>query len=87
MHESFHKDDPHRFTRPWISWADAMYAEPAPTRPGRVGRSGGFDWVRHPPARSRGAAPAGGGACHACCPVSWPDWSNCCSDAEAVRCT
>ncbi|GGX92497.1 hypothetical protein GCM10010358_53050 [Streptomyces minutiscleroticus] len=27
MHESFHKDDPHRFTRPWFSWADAMYAE------------------------------------------------------------
>lgn len=27
MHESFHKDDPHRFTRPWFSWANAMYAE------------------------------------------------------------
>jgi len=27
MHESFHKDDPHRYTRPWFSWADAMYAE------------------------------------------------------------
>lgn len=27
MHESFHKDDPRRFTRPWFSWADAMYAE------------------------------------------------------------
>jgi hypothetical protein len=27
MHESFHKDDPLRFTRPWFSWANAMYAE------------------------------------------------------------
>lgn len=27
MHESFHKDDPHRFTRPWFSLANAMYAE------------------------------------------------------------
>ncbi|MEV5607289.1 glycoside hydrolase family 125 protein [Streptomyces sp. NPDC052225] len=27
MHESFHRDDPHRFTRPWFSWANAMYAE------------------------------------------------------------
>ncbi|MEV1023204.1 glycoside hydrolase family 125 protein [Streptomyces sp. NPDC050264] len=27
MHESFHKDDPGRFTRPWFSWANAMYAE------------------------------------------------------------
>jgi uncharacterized protein len=27
MHESFHKDDPYRFTRPWFSWANAMYAE------------------------------------------------------------
>ncbi|MFE3263596.1 glycoside hydrolase family 125 protein [Streptomyces sp. NPDC059215] len=27
MHESFHKDDPSRFTRPWFSWANAMYAE------------------------------------------------------------
>ncbi|MFE9681943.1 glycoside hydrolase family 125 protein [Streptomyces sp. NPDC006285] len=27
MHESFHKDDPHRFTRHWFSWANAMYAE------------------------------------------------------------
>ncbi|MFE7170342.1 glycoside hydrolase family 125 protein [Streptomyces sp. NPDC057616] len=25
--ESFHKDDPRRFTRPWFSWANAMYAE------------------------------------------------------------
>ncbi|MFC9324911.1 glycoside hydrolase family 125 protein [Kitasatospora sp. NPDC057015] len=27
MHESFHKDDPGKFTRPWFSWANAMYAE------------------------------------------------------------
>ncbi|MGV9967536.1 glycoside hydrolase family 125 protein [Streptomyces olivaceus] len=27
MHESFHKDDPGRYTRPWFSWANAMYAE------------------------------------------------------------
>ncbi|MFC7936264.1 glycoside hydrolase family 125 protein [Streptomyces sp. NPDC057387] len=27
MHESFHKDDPSHFTRPWFSWANAMYAE------------------------------------------------------------
>ncbi|MET7290755.1 glycoside hydrolase family 125 protein [Streptomyces griseoloalbus] len=27
MHESFHKDDPRQFTRPWFSWANAMYAE------------------------------------------------------------
>ncbi|MEU4008042.1 glycoside hydrolase family 125 protein [Streptomyces pseudogriseolus] len=27
MHESFHKDDPRRYTRPWFSWANAMYAE------------------------------------------------------------
>lgn len=26
MHESFHCDDPSRFTRPWFSWADMMYA-------------------------------------------------------------
>jgi hypothetical protein len=27
MHESFHRDDPTVFTRPWFSWANAMYAE------------------------------------------------------------
>jgi meiotically up-regulated gene 157 (Mug157) protein len=27
MHESFHKDDPSRFTRAWFSWADAMFCE------------------------------------------------------------
>ncbi|MBU6212869.1 MAG: glycoside hydrolase family 125 protein [Actinomycetales bacterium] len=25
MHESFHADDPHTFTRPWFSWADMTY--------------------------------------------------------------
>lgn len=27
MHESFHKDDPARFTREWFSWANAMFCE------------------------------------------------------------
>ena len=27
VHESFHCDRPTRFTRPWFSWADAMYCE------------------------------------------------------------
>ncbi len=27
MHESFHKDDPARFTRPWFAWANALFAE------------------------------------------------------------
>ncbi|WP_423919661.1 glycoside hydrolase family 125 protein [Frigoribacterium sp. 2-23] len=27
MHESFHKDDPDVFTRPWFSWANAMFCE------------------------------------------------------------
>jgi len=27
MHEGFHKDDPTRFTRPWFSWANAVFAE------------------------------------------------------------
>ncbi len=27
MHESFHKDDPTRFTRDWFSWANAMFCE------------------------------------------------------------
>ncbi|MFZ7087877.1 glycoside hydrolase family 125 protein [Curtobacterium sp. RRHDQ10] len=27
MHESFHMDDPTEYTRPWFSWANAMYAE------------------------------------------------------------
>ena len=27
MHEGFHVDDPNQFTRPWFSWANAMYCE------------------------------------------------------------
>jgi meiotically up-regulated gene 157 (Mug157) protein len=27
MHEGFHVDDPHQFTRPWFAWANSMYAE------------------------------------------------------------
>ncbi|MGA4508947.1 glycoside hydrolase family 125 protein [Propionibacteriaceae bacterium G1746] len=27
MHESFHADDPSRFTRPWFSWANSMFCE------------------------------------------------------------
>jgi meiotically up-regulated gene 157 (Mug157) protein len=27
MHESFHKDDPTQFTRPWFAWANSMFAE------------------------------------------------------------
>lgn len=27
MHESFHKDDPTTFTRPWFSWANTLFAE------------------------------------------------------------
>jgi len=27
MHEGFHRDDPHQFTRPWFSWADSMFCE------------------------------------------------------------
>lgn len=27
MHESFHKDDPAQFTRPWFAWANSMFAE------------------------------------------------------------
>ncbi len=27
MHESFHKDDPARFTRPWFAWANSLFAE------------------------------------------------------------
>jgi meiotically up-regulated gene 157 (Mug157) protein len=27
MHESFHKDDPDVYTRPWFSWANAMFCE------------------------------------------------------------
>jgi meiotically up-regulated gene 157 (Mug157) protein len=27
MHESFHKDNPTQFTRPWFSWANALFGE------------------------------------------------------------
>jgi meiotically up-regulated gene 157 (Mug157) protein len=27
MHESFHKDDPMQFTRPWFAWANSLFAE------------------------------------------------------------
>jgi uncharacterized protein len=27
MHESFHKDDPAKFTRPWFAWANTLFGE------------------------------------------------------------
>ncbi len=27
MHESFHKDDPTRFTREWFAWANTLFGE------------------------------------------------------------
>ena len=27
MHESFHKDDPNKFTRSWFAWANTMFGE------------------------------------------------------------
>ncbi len=27
MHESFHKNDPERFTRPWFAWANTLFGE------------------------------------------------------------
>jgi uncharacterized protein len=27
IHESFHKDDPTKFTRPWFAWANSLFAE------------------------------------------------------------
>ena len=27
MHESFHKDDPSQFTRPWFAWANTLFGE------------------------------------------------------------
>ena len=44
MHESFHVDDPSDFTRPWFSWANAMFcellltlaADPGEWRPGEA---------------------------------------------------
>jgi meiotically up-regulated gene 157 (Mug157) protein len=27
MHESFHPDDPSRFSRPWFAWANSLFAQ------------------------------------------------------------
>ena len=27
MHESFHKDDPSKFTRPWFAWQNTLFGE------------------------------------------------------------
>lgn len=27
MHESFHKDDPAKFTRKWFAWANTLFGE------------------------------------------------------------
>jgi len=27
MHESFHKDDPTKFTREWFAWANTLFGE------------------------------------------------------------
>jgi hypothetical protein len=27
MHESFHKDNPNQFTRPWFAWANSLFGE------------------------------------------------------------
>jgi meiotically up-regulated gene 157 (Mug157) protein len=27
MHESFHKDDPTKFTRSWFAWANTLFGE------------------------------------------------------------
>jgi meiotically up-regulated gene 157 (Mug157) protein len=27
MHESFHKDDPSKYTRPWFAWANTLFGE------------------------------------------------------------
>jgi meiotically up-regulated gene 157 (Mug157) protein len=27
IHESFHKDDVHRFTRKWFAWANTLFGE------------------------------------------------------------
>jgi meiotically up-regulated gene 157 (Mug157) protein len=27
MHESFHKDDPKKFTRSWFAWANTLFGE------------------------------------------------------------
>ena len=27
MHESFNKDNPNKFTRPWFAWANTIFGE------------------------------------------------------------
>jgi meiotically up-regulated gene 157 (Mug157) protein len=27
MHESFHKDNPEKFTRPWFAWQNTLFGE------------------------------------------------------------
>ena len=27
MHESFHKDNPERYTRPWFAWQNTLFGE------------------------------------------------------------
>ena len=27
IHESFHKDDPEKFTRPWFAWQNTLFGE------------------------------------------------------------
>ena len=27
MHESFHKDDPSNYTRPWFAWQNTLFGE------------------------------------------------------------
>jgi hypothetical protein len=27
MHESFHKDTPEKFTRPWFAWQNTLFGE------------------------------------------------------------
>ena len=27
VHESVHKDDPSRYTRPWFAWVNSLYSE------------------------------------------------------------
>ena len=43
MHESFHKDNPAQFTRPWFAWANTLFGELVlklvAERPGLLGAS------------------------------------------------
>ena len=27
MHEGFHADDPHTYTRPWFAWSNSLFAQ------------------------------------------------------------